>query len=207
MLKLTVPVIACSGRGSEYKCSVDRLSVLFTVPEEAFALLVLENCFKQWKWMAKVQLNAHADTTNTPSSCSVSSSTSFVQQGHSSGGYYDPADLPNEDHDDNCFTAQIGPGYKYQNTWVQRNNKPGVGPWTSQGLERYNTIVEKVIAERKVRARFEEQLLSYFTEQEMKDYLLSPKKKRKKKRSNNGNGDEESPTKVTAIDLFIDAID
>ena len=237
MLNLTATITTSAKKLFKETCSTLKLSDLLTIPEEAFSLLVLENCFKQWKWIAETKLNAH-HAANT-SSYSVSS-TSCVQKGEdgnevdnecslttplqerqpivpihtplsqsstgcSSVGCYSYDDLPIDDDDDDNY-AQIGPGYKYQYTQVRRDNKLGAGPWTREGMERYNAIVKKVISERKVRAMFEEHLMSYFKEKERRHPLLL-KRKYKNKRGDNDDDDEGSPKKVTVIDLFTNADD
>ena len=53
MLNLTAPIVTPDKKHFKDSCSSMKLSELMNVPEEAFALLLLENCFTQWKWIAK----------------------------------------------------------------------------------------------------------------------------------------------------------
>ena len=53
MLNLTAPIVTSDKKHFKDKCSSTKLSELMNVSEEAFALLLMENCFSQWKWIAK----------------------------------------------------------------------------------------------------------------------------------------------------------
>ena len=246
MLLLTVPIITGQNRNLFIQnCTRLPLSKLLNVAEEAFALLLLENCYKQWKWIAEKQLNIEISTDYSPSLsvCSPSPRTPSNADQHSNGSNEEaqqmpplpnsPAPSPSEQatvnlgptlspsegssstgptyndfdedsleqDDDNC--TQIGPGYAYQYTQVRSDNKLGAGPWTSEGLERYNTIVAKVVLQRKSRATFERHLTIYFKEQRNNENPLLLKKKKKGKRdASNDEGD--SPRKVVVVDLFSD---
>ena len=101
-----------------------------------------------------------------------------------------------EQNDDSC--TQIGPGYTYQHTQVRKDNKLGAGPWTIEGMERYNAIVEQVVKYRSTRTVFEGHLKTYFREKYNQTALLVMK--RKKRDSNSDEGC--SPRKVKVIDLF-----
>ena len=231
MLNLTAPIIISDKKHFKDKCSSIKLSELMNVSEEAFALLLMENCFSQWKWIAEAKFKAHTSSTNTPS-CSTSSTTISLTDDHSKSntgpapnspsksvqcsatpqiqsplsqesacssiGGYDTEELPDNDVDEENYT-QISPGYKYQYSQVRRDNKLGAGPWTREGMKRYNIIVQKVIAARKVRQDFEEHLMSHFKEKQKKEPLIL--KKRKHKWSDQDK-DDGGPRKVAVIDLF-----
>ena len=245
MLSLTVPIITGENRSLFMEnCTILGLSGLLNVAEEAFALLVWENCFKQWKWIAEEKLNAQKSAnplpslsvsspppTSTPSNANQDSDSdnevsapppvptlpntplhsgkptvnfetplSPSEGSASAGPPYDSDEESAERNDDNC--TQIGPGYAYQYTQVRRDNRLGAGPWTTEGMERYNTIIEHVVLQRKTRATFEGHLKSYFKEQHsQKDSLLILKKKKKGKRDGDSD-DGGSPRKVVVIDLF-----
>ena len=247
MLTLLGPIIAAAKNQFKDNCAALPLRELLNVAEEAFALLVLENCFNHWKWTAEAKLKTHKRSTNLSSSPPMptlptqspatnhnnnpdddddtsaelhnspnNSPSALLQQtasfedsplsqstiGYSSVTCYDSDSMPNEDNDDNY--SQVGPGYRYQYSYVRKDNKLGAGPWTKEGMERYNAIVEKVIARRKVRGVFEEHLTNHFKEQQNKHPLLLTKKRKTKA----GDVDEDgSPRKVVVIDLFTDADD
>lgn len=250
MLTLLGPIIAATKNQFKDNCTVLPLRDLLNVAEEAFALLVLENCFNQWKWAAEAKLKAHRSRIKSPSSSSMpplptlptctpgnnhtnsnhdntteelqnspnnSPPSGLLQQmlsyedsplsqstvGYASVGCSDSDSITNEDHnDDNC--TQFGPGYRYQYSHMRKDNRLGAGPWTKEGMQRYNTIAEKVIASRKVRGVFEEHLTNYFKEQRNKHPLLLTKKRKTKA----GDEDEDrSPRKVVVIDLFTEADD
>ena len=58
MLLLTAPIVTSESRHMfKENCMRENLSNLLNVTEEAFALLLWENCFEKWKWIAKKQLN------------------------------------------------------------------------------------------------------------------------------------------------------
>ena len=114
-----------------------------------------------------------------------------------STGGYNTEDLPDDIDEDNY--TQIGPGYKYQYSQVLRDNKLGAGPWTREGMKCYSNIVQKGIAECKVRQDFEEHLMSHYKEKQKKEPLIL--KKRKHKWSNEDN-DDGGPKKVAVIDML-----
>lgn len=244
MLTLLGPVIAAAKNQFKDNCAVLPLRELLNVAEEAFALLVLENCFNHWKWIAEAKLKAHQHSAKLSSSLLMpplpppatnhsnnsddddtsaqlhsspnNSPSALLQQtasfedsplsqstiGYSSVTCYDSDSMPNEDNDDNY--SQVGPGYRYQYSYVRKDNKLGAGPWTKEGMERYNAIVGKVIVSRKVRAVFEEHLTNHFKEQQNKHPLLLTKKRKNKAGDTN---EDSSPRKVVVIDLFTDADD
>ena len=214
----------------KYICCRMLLSDMLTVAEEAFALLIVENSFELWKWSADKggrkelgQVNADSSNkTSSPdsnslstqpespdsqSSLSVSSSSRrqcSLQQGGASMSQSsvegDDEDLPGSDDDDDNGSAQVVPGHKYQFTQVRSDKKPGAGPWTAEGMDRYNAIVERVRAERKVRGRFEELLRTYYREQDQK---FDSGVKSNKRRTRRGDSDDDaSPKKVVVVDLF-----
>jgi len=55
-LSLTAPVITSEKKQFKENCSVLKISDLMNITEEAFALFVMENCFKHWKFLAEARL-------------------------------------------------------------------------------------------------------------------------------------------------------
>lgn len=241
-INLTAPIIISEKRQYKDNCDVMKLRELMNVSKEAFALLLMENCFQHWKWIGvervkmidssditsnricslspslslssntttnatsssppDVENEARCDVTqdNTARNTNIPVSHASLLQGSSHGAYHsdsqlDDDDDDDEDNDDNC--TQVGPGYRYQYSHVRKDNRLGAGPWTPEGMVRYNDIVQRVIEERKVRSKFEEHLKSYFNEQMSKD----PSRKRKKK-SSSLEDDREARKRVAVIDLF-----
>ncbi len=295
-ISLAGPAIVTNKKKFLHNCSVLPLSDLMSVPEEAFALLVLENCFQQWKWAAlekikksrmggrdhegalilssissssrSLKLSNDLPTCSTSSTCSVSPRRSVTcndtkvstrseakkdknrknqeetdgnkednnakdndvssvstdatrkvhlqDSPHSSsgtigeGGSYCDSDNDSstaEDRDSGSYsTSVVGPGYIYQYQVVRRDNRLGAGPWTQEGLKRFNDIVMRVMSVRKVRSRFEEHLRLHIEEQELKNSGSWQQKKAKRVTSKRAAIDMEngrgSPKKVVVIDLF-----
>lgn len=236
-LKLVVPILSNHKLFEEFNGDMP-LSSLMNVAEEAFCLLVFENCFKHWTWVAMEKLtgkvSASSSSVNTHSSSSSSLTLSPVQQRednhecipsiHSKES--DPSntsvrvclqnkslllaktsqandseneedDNDAEDNDDGEISSiSLGPGYKYQNMQVRKDNKIGAGPWKSQGMKRYNEIVDKVIKARDVRTKFEELLMSFFLDKQ------TVNNKTKKRKRADDDEDSEATVKVVVIDLF-----
>jgi len=246
-LSLTAPIITSEKKQFKENCSTLRISDLMNVTEEAFALLVMENCFKHWKFLAEErlgrfqrkknsQLGRPAVTevhTSLSSSCenshSLSSSTSssiVTQQDDIRAVKVNPTDLdscgigdknltlPNtgdssgddgeslvEDADGDD-SSEVSPGYLYQyNQLRTKDNKICFGHWTQRGMSRFNEIVTRVIAERKVRSKFEEHLRLHYKEQ-VNQSPLTLKRKRKSK----GGDDDSDEMKVVVIDLFSEGV-
>ena len=245
-LSLTAPVITSEKKQFKENCSTLRISDLMNVTEEAFALLVMENCFKHWKFLAEARLGSFhkkknsqlkraangVECTSPSSSCenspssSSSSSTScsiVTQQDDVSRVTVSPANAnPCSDGDKNLTSdnntgvssdnegeslgedvdgddcSEVSPGYLYQyNQLRTKDNKICFGHWTQRGMSRFNEIVTRVIAERKVRSKFEEHLRLHYKEQ-VNQTPLTLKRKRKI------NDSEEM--KVVVIDLFSDGV-
>ena len=246
-LSLTAPVITSEKKQFKENCSTLRISDLMNVAEEAFALLVMENCFKHWKFLAEERLgrfhrkqnseSGHSAATvvhtspsysskNSPSLSSSTSSSIVTQQDSVRVTTVNPTDLnscgigdknlnlPNtgdssgddgesllEDVDGDD-SSEISPGYLYQyNQLRTKDNKICFGHWTQRGMSRFNEIVTRVIAERKVRSKFEEHLKLHYKEQVNQSPLTL-----KRKRKNKGCDDDSDEMKVVVIDLFSDGV-
>ena len=65
-LSLTAPIITSEKKQFKENCSVLKISELMNVTEEAFALLVMENCFKHWKFLAESRLRKFHEKGNRP---------------------------------------------------------------------------------------------------------------------------------------------
>ena len=101
---------------------------------------------------------------------------------------------------DDC--SEVSPGYLYQyNQLRTKDNKICFGHWTQRGMSRFNEIVTRVIAERKVRSKFEEHLKLHYKEQVNQSPLTL-----KRKRKNKGCDDDSDEMKVVVIDLFSDGV-
>ena len=249
-LSLTAPVITSEKKQFKENCSTLRISDLMNVTEEAFALLVMENCFKHWKFLAEARLGSFhkkkilqlkraangVECTSPSSSCenspssSSSSSTScsiVTQQDDVSRVTVSPANAnPCSDGDKNLTSdnntgvssdnegeslgedvdgddcSEVSPGYLYQyNQLRTKDNKICFGHWTQRGMSRFNEIVTRVIAERKVRSKFEEHLRLHYKEQVNQSPLTL-----KRKRKNKGGDDDSEEMKVVVIDLFSDGV-
>ena len=247
-LSLTAPVVTSEKKQFKENCSTLKISDLMNVTEEAFALLVMENCFKHWKFLAEARLGSFhrkknlqlkraanaVECTSPSSSCENSSSSSsstscsiVTQQDDVSRVTANPANanrcnvrdenqisdnntgVPSdnegeslgEDVDgDDC--SEVSPGYLYQyNQLRTKDNKICFGHWTQRGMSRFNEIVTKVIAERKVRSKFEEHLRLHYKEQVNQSPLTL-----KRKRKNKGCDDDSDEMKVVVIDLFSDGV-
>ena len=256
-LKLTGPIVTSHKKNKfgSIRCNM-LLSNMMTVSEEAFALLIVENCYELWKWSAdslvyhntppspatslatqspssasnnahehdlgstsgvasrKLQLSQDSSSSDSSSTSSMSSYRDCSLQNASSrarawksserdcaGAYKDNNDcclVEAEENDDS--STQVGPGHKYQYSQARADKKTGAGPWTPEGMDRYNDIVMKVVAARKVRHRFEELLMSHFREEARKK--PSGKKRGKRKSTGADSDDDASPKKVVVIDLF-----
>ena len=158
MLNLTAPIIISDKKHFKGSCSSIKLSELMNVSEEAFALLLMENCFSQWKWIAEAKFKAHTNSTNTPS-CSTSSTTISSTDDHSK--------------------SNTGPTPNSPSKSVQCSATPQIQSPLSQESACYNIIVQKVIAEHKVRQDFEEHLIYHFKEKQKKEPLILKKRKHK----------------------------
>ena len=252
-LSLTAPVITSEKKQFKENCSTLRISDLMNVTEEAFALLVMENCFKHWKFLAEARLGSFhkkknsqlkraangvectspsSSCENSPSSSSSSSSSStscsiVTQQDDVSRVTVSPANVnPCSDGDKNLTSdnntgvssdnegeslgedvdgddcSEVSPGYLYQyNQLRTKDNKICFGHWTQRGMSRFNEIVTRVIAERKVRSKFEEHLKLHYKEQVNQSPLTL-----KRKRKNKGCDDDSDEMKVVVIDLFSDGV-
>lgn len=65
----------------------------------------------------------------------------------------------------------------YQESRVTTDNKISVGPWTNEGMTRYNELIDMVIECRKMRGDFEELLKRHFKENALEDIHTSSKRK------------------------------
>lgn len=245
-LSITGPVVSTIKKSSfKETCVTDLLSNVLTVPQEAFALLILENGFDAWKWcvhncpdvcemdgtskwlsssssssqfLATQSPNLETEvggvstsSSSSPSSTLASSSSSSSNNGgtgvnqnctgSNQDNYYD--EVVEDDyvgslsHDS---STQVAPGLRYQYTQLRSDKKPGAGPWTPEGMIRYNSIVDKVVTARKARARFEDHLRNHFREL---DARIQDSKKYSKRKIKRGDSDDDgSPKKVVVIDLF-----
>ena len=245
-LNITAPTIT-SAKRSQFKTkrSVFLLSELMNVAEEAFAYLVFENCFEQWRWTAMQKLSNNGttnlpeqrgDSTSSSSSSSIARSSSIpvtdgnlmiacnnnVNESITVSPLKGPAPLcgsqaqtrqqslqspplSQSSNDDDCNNScegsedgmeddngssctQVGPGYRYQYIQTRADNKPGAGPWTPEGMDRYNAIVTKVLSVRKVRKQFEEHLRTYYMEHDRKGAVGTNNKRKKKRHDTNDEG-------------------
>ena len=257
-LDITSPTIT-SGKRSQFKTrrSVFLLSDLMNVAEEAFAYLVFENCFEQWRWTAEQKSNnigiadihgGHGNSTSSSSSSSVAATScvpienqnimidcnndvnqsvavsplkgsaphcggrpqlrqqslqspplSQSSNDNESNNSCEESAVEGED-DDGSSCTQVGPGYRYQYAQVRTDNKHGAGPWTPEGMDRYNAIVRKILSARKVRKQFEDHLRTYYMEHDRKGTFGTNNKRKNKRHDTDDDGG--TPKKVVVIDLF-----
>ena len=209
------------------RCVNVLLSDLLTVSEEAFALLILENGFNSWKWSVQNQFCAGTrdssqlsrlatqsprsdvedfdssfSSTNAFSSSSITSTTAN-RLGGTQGSTDDDDDDDNEDdviHSIDDVSTQVGPGLRYQSSQRRSDGRPGAGPWTVEGMIRYNAIVEKVVQARKVRGRFENLLRNHYRELDVE--AMDTKRRKRRKKKSDCTDEDGSPRKVVVIDLL-----
>ena len=250
-LSITGPVVSTIKKSSfKETCVTDLLSKVLTVPQEAFALLILENGFDAWKWsvhncphvcemdgtsnlLSSSSSSSQFLATQSPdvedgvggvsTSSSSSPSSTLASSSGSSGNNggtgvnqkyngsprevgtpsnqgNDYNEVEDGDYIGSDNSTQVVPGLRYQYTQLRSDKKPGAGPWTPEGMIRYNSIVDKVVTARKARARFEDHLRNHFREL---DARIQDSKKYSKRKIKRGDSDDDgSPKKVVVIDLF-----
>ena len=76
-INLTAPIVISEKKQFHNDCGTLKLSSLMNVSEEAFAFLLMENCFKQWKWIATENVKKILCSNVPVSPSSLSSSSSF----------------------------------------------------------------------------------------------------------------------------------
>ncbi len=151
-----------------------KFSEYITTMEEAFSLVVLENNFARWVWLANkdIENDVHKvkssvltvaevsgggkntpndDTTNTEINQEDDDNDSLVANGHQKldrKGAEDRAPVP-----------------LYQDEMVSLTGRNSAGKWNSQGHQRMNSIIEKVmdIRTKKTRSCFESSILELYS--------------------------------------------
>lgn len=113
----------------------------------------------------------------------------------------DSTRLHEPDTDNTISINRVCQAYRYQANRVRKDDKPGAGPWTPEGMRRLNKITNAVIEKRRVRRDFEGKLKDYFCNQQNKTSYSNKRPRKAKQDSGNLLGGT-GPRKVVVIDLF-----
>ena len=231
-LSLTAPVITSEKKQFKENCSVLKISDIMNVTEEAFALLVMENCFKHWKFLAEArlrklhrkknpELKRAADTledTSRAYSCensssSSSTSSSIVTQQPSSIGDKNltshntglPSDNEGEslgEDDDGDDYSEVSPGYLYQYHQLSKKDNKVC---FGHWTQRGMSRYNEIVT----RVISERKVRSKFEEHlrlHYKEQVHQSPLTLKRKRKTKGVDDDSEEMKVVVIDLFSDGI-
>lgn len=149
------------------KMFCEKLSDAVTISEEAFAVLVFENCFKRWIYLVEKETNKNQTEENRGE------------------------DDTNLDDDDEDRYVSKTPGMLYQkNFYRKKDKKETAGKWTDDGFRRYNELLSMVRESRNSnwRTSFEDELQKRYIERadgklklykkrmKLKEDMLKPKR-------------------------------
>ena len=127
----------------------EKFSEATTIFEEAFSILVLENNFHCWVYLAKKNLNKQKEDIQEEE----------IDNEDSNGGQINRS--ISEDSSDSNKSNEIVPDVVYQKKIKQRKDKrETAGKWTMEGMKRLNLLIEMVQQDRNSenREKFEEEL-------------------------------------------------
>ena len=164
------------------KMFCEKLSEALTVSEEAFGILVFENCYKRWLYLVEEEVKNNKSNDDT-----------------SEEGSEETNQVNNDDDDDDISgynsDSEGGkvPAVLYQTKVIRKkDNRETVGAWTDEGYKRYNELIGMVRDSRNSdwRKGFEEDLQKYYIERadgklkaykrrmKIKQDMLKPKKRK-----------------------------
>ena len=110
------------------RMTYEKFSDAVTIFEEAFALLILENNFDRWIYMAKKQMKNETSTNVNGSDCDGTSTSDGSR-----------------DELDGIIDEEKVPDVLYQVKVRQRKDKiDTAGKWTKEGMERVNELITMV---------------------------------------------------------------
>ena len=121
------------------KMLTERLSNVINIGEEAFAVLLFENNFKRWVYMAKRQINE----TETERRRLAKEGEQAERQ--SSGG----------DRDSQSYDENIPDVLYQQNIKMRKDKRLTAGRWTDKGMKRLNELIQIVTEMRQKEERRE----------------------------------------------------
>ena len=149
------------------RMTYEKLSDALTIFKEAFAILVFENNFNRWVFLADMEMKK------------IMSDTSMLNDEDNSNN----SEKGNEDTDimENTNIESI-PDVLYQKKVKQRKDKrETAGNWTSDSMERLNELLTKIRSNRNAvgRHNFEEDLQNDYVKYADKNMELINKRKRR----------------------------
>ena len=165
----------------------EKLSDITTVSEEAFAIIVLENCMNRWVFLAEHPNYMESHTTSGDTERVV-------------GNVNVNSDVSSQDDDNNQQLPQL----KYQHKIkARKDGRVSAGEWNTRGLMRYNEISNMVKIARSEENRigdFEDDIVTMYEEDTDIETVRRMLHKRRRQQKDDSVG--ESPNKIVVVNFF-----